>query len=611
LSKLVLALACAAFAATPCLAATPAEILAANKAATGGNSWNSPATMEAQYAYSGQGLTGTVRSTIDLKTGRRVQAFAIGPAAGAEGFDGKEAWSKDPSGTVTVQAGGEQRALAVNEGYRDANLWWQPGFGGATVAGGGEKTDGGIYDVVTVTPKDGKAFDAWFDAKTHLLSRVIEARGAERYTTTFSDYRAVKRVKLPYRIVESNGNPKYDSTLSLTNVTFAPARPDSAYAMPKVTIADWTIAGGAKETTFPFQLLNNHIYAAVKVNGQPFTFIFDTGGVNLVTPPTAKALGLKSEGQMQANGAGSGHMEAGLTKVASLQLGDATVKDKVFVVLPLDAMSNVEGVAEQGMVGYETFRRFVTRIDYGARTVTLIDPRAFDPKQAGTAIPITFNGNSIEVQASYDGHPGNFTVDTGARSALTLNAPFAAKNDLKAGGAKSVAAVTGWGVGGPTRSIVMRNGVLNIGPMSIPNPVVEIATDKGGAFSDASLAGNIGAGILKRYVLTLDYEHSTIYLEPVAAPVADLDTFDRSGMWINADPQGFKVVDVTATGPAEAAGLKPDDIITAVGGKPAAGVRLYELRQRLRDEPPGTAVTFAVQRGGQSKDVKVTLRDLI
>jgi len=139
----------------------------------------------------------------------------------------------------------------------------------------------------------------------------------------------------------------------------------------------------------------------------------------------------------------------------------------------------------------------------------------------------------------------------------------------------------------------MRSGILNIGPLSLPNPVVEIATDKGGAFADASLAGNIGAGILKRYVLTLDYEHSTIYLRPVAAPVADLDTFDRAGMWINADPQGFKVVDVTPTGPAEAAGLEPGDIITTVDGKPAAGVRLYELRTTANQRPAFACMSCA------------------
>jgi carboxyl-terminal processing protease len=71
------------------------------------------------------------------------------------------------------------------------------------------------------------------------------------------------------------------------------------------------------------------------------------------------------------------------------------------------------------------------------------------------------------------------------------------------------------------------------------------------------------------------------------------------------------VIDVTATAPAEAAGLKPGDIITAVNGKAATGVKVYELRRQLRNEAPGTVVTFAVKRGTETKDLKVTLRDLI
>ena len=46
----------------------------------------------------------------------------------------------------------------------------------------------------------------------------------------------------------------------------------------------------------------------------------------------------------------------------------------------------------------------------------------------------------------------------------------------------------------------------------------------------------------------------------------DLDTFDRSGMWINAQDGGFKVIDVTNSGPADRAGLKKGDVIVAVDG---------------------------------------------
>ena len=595
-------------------ASTPAQILDANKVAAGGSAWDSKPTLKVDYAYSGQGMTGKVESLDDLQGGRWADNFAIGPATGANGFDGAHAWSKDPSGTVTVQDGGDQRQLATNEGYRRANIWWRADRGGAQIVSDGEKTDGGDrYDVLTVTPKDGKPFDAWFDAKTHLLSRTVEVQGPQTSTTTMLDYKLVDGAEIASRAQISNGDAKYDQTITLTSATFLPAQADTAFAMPKVNVTDYSIAGGAAETSFPFQLINNHIYAGVSVNGKPYTFIFDTGGVNLVTPPTAQQLGLKSEGQMQANGAGSGHMEAGLTKVSSLQLGNATVKDQVFIVTPLNAMSNVEGIDMTGMVGFETFRRFVTRVDYANHILTLIDPKKFDPKDAGVAVPFTFNGNTIEVQGNYNGVSGNFTVDTGSRASLTLNAPFVAKNNLRTSAGKGVDAVAGWGVGGPTRAYVTRGNVLKIGSFAVNDLVVEMATDTGGAFTDAALAGNIGAGVLKRYIVTLDYEHNTMYLKPAQAQIADLDTFDRSGMWINIDEDnaGFKVVDITKGAPAEEAGLKAGDIITAVDGKPANGIHLYDLRAELRDSAPGTAVTFSVKGANGSRDIKVTLRDLI
>ena len=50
------------------------------------------------------------------------------------------------------------------------------------------------------------------------------------------------------------------------------------------------------------------------------------------------------------------------------------------------------------------------------------------------------------------------------------------------------------------------------------------------------------------------------------------------------------------------------DIVTAIDGKPATGIVLPDLRKRLRNDAPGTVVTFAVKGKG---DVKVALRDLL
>ena len=558
-------------------------------------------------------MTGKIESVTDLTNGRMVDSYVIGPGTGAQGYDGAHSWAKDASGTVTPQEGGDNHALSVNEVYRRGNLWWNADRGGAAIVDDGEKTDnGGTFEVLTVTPKDGKPFDAWFDVKSHLLSRTVEKQGPQTMTTSLSDYRSFDGAMLAGKTIVSDGDAKYDQTMTLVSASFLPAQDASVFAMPSVTITDFSIAGGAKETTFPFELFNNHIYAKVTINGKgPYTFIFDTGGVNVVTPPLARELALKSEGKMDVHGGGSGSMEAGLTKIGEIGLGRATIKDKLFIVLPLDTMSNTEGFTGGGMVGFETFRRFVTRIDYGANTITLIDPKSFDPKDSGIAVPIKFDGNVPEVAGTYAGVPGTFDIDTGSRAELMLTSPFVAKNNLRPRYTKGVDAVIGWGVGGPSRGFVVRGEPLRIGDIQIADTVTALSTDTKGAQSDDALAGNIGGGILRRFVLTFDYGHNTMYLKPASPLSPDIGAYDRAGLWMNLSADGFTVVDVTPGAPAAAAGLKAGDTIVAVDGTSAKSLMLYNVRKRLRDEAAGTVVTFTVKRDGKNADIPVTLRDLI
>ena len=216
-----------------------------------------------------------------------------------------------------------------------------------------------------------------------------------------------------------------------------------------------------------------------------------------------------------------------------------------------------------------------------------------------------------EVDGMYDGHPGTFGIDTGSRFSLILTGPWAAKNAIKPKSGTLVEAMTGWGVGGASHGLVMQGGLLTLGSVQIPHPLTEIGTDKGGATAADFFPNNIGGGILKRFVVTLDYQHQALYLKPVPGPVADLDTFDRSGMWINEAEGGYKIVDVTKGAPADQAGLKAGDVIMGVDGKPARDVALTDLRLKLRNDPPGTVVKLAVRRGDEKRDVAVTLRDLL
>jgi C-terminal processing protease CtpA/Prc len=55
--------------------------------------------------------------------------------------------------------------------------------------------------------------------------------------------------------------------------------------------------------------------------------------------------------------------------------------------------------------------------------------------------------------------------------------------------------------------------------------------------------------------------------------------------------------------------LHTGDIITAVNGKPAASLLLPTLRQKLRDDAPGTLVTLAVKEAQGTHTVSITLKD--
>jgi PDZ domain-containing protein/aspartyl protease len=591
---------------------TADQLIDAACKADGATAWADKGTVELEYAYSGQGLTGVVRSRFDPRTGAFADSQDTGAVKGGDGFDGHTAWMQDPSGAVTPQAGGDKPQVAINEAYRNAALWCRADRGGAKIELLAPQTaDVASYDVVRVTPAGGKPFDAWLDAKTHLLARAIETQGSLTITSLFSDYRSESGLEVAGKqVVDLGFGPQYRSTATLSSVKFGPRSPASAYGPPHVTLTDGKIDNPEGRTTVPFQLLNNHIYLQVKVNGKgPFLFIFDTGGHDLLTPEGAKELAVHSEGDAPGSGAGEGVVEAGFARGVTFQIGELTLANQNIGVLPF-ASKAVEGFEERGMLGFEVLRRFVTEIDYGAGTITFIDPAKFHPKDQGVAVPFVFSDHLPQVNGAFEGAPGRFNIDTGSRVELTLTKPFVDDAGLIAKHPKGVTAVDGWGVGGPSRSYVTRGTEFTLGPVKIDDLVVGFSTQSKGAFADPTYQGNVGTALLKRFKVTFDYDHEVMYLKRLAKP-ADVDVFDRAGIWINQSPDGFKIVDLTAGSAAADAGLKVGDEITSVDGATAQGIALTDMRQRLRDEPAGTAVKLTVRSGDATKDVVLTLKDQI
>lgn len=598
-----------AFAMQAC--AAPAGTREAANTTAAGRTRDAKAVLRLEYAYSGQGLTGTTSSLEDLTRGAFVDSYDIGGQNGALGYDGVRAWEREPSGTVTPQAGGDVVRLAVTESYIDRNLWWRTDHGGARVVDEGRRrSDGVAYDVLLVTPPGGAPVTAWFDANTHLLARTVEETGLQTTTTEYLDYAAFDGVSIARELVIDDGSGNLQ-TKTLTAAKLLGTLPAAAFMMPKVKLSDARILGGAHQATVPFRLINNHIYAEASVNGsKPMLFVLDSGGHSILTPDTARALGLRPKGSQTMTGTGSGFAESGLATVRSIRIGGAEILDQPVTVLDF-VNPAAEGVKEQGMVGYEFFARFVTRFDYANHTVTFADRRYFDPKGAGTPVPFVLFHQLPEVRGTYGGIAGYFGIDTGSRWGLSITRPFAMAHALPPPGTKRVLAAVSWGVGGLSRGFVFRGSTLQLGSVGISSPLAEVSTDEGGSGASDSFPNNIGNDIFERFIMTLDYGRMTLYLRPVGNPGGAHGTFDRSGMWINEATRGFRIVDISKPGPAADAGLEAGDLILAIDGRPAGAIPLDEIRLRLRDDPPGTVVKLKIQRGRSHRDVQLRLRDLI
>lgn len=606
---LTLTLAVMAVAVSTARAADPTALLARAKEAAGGKAWDSVHVLHTRVRASTGGLSGPAESWDDVRAGHYVDTYALGPVQGAEGFDG-QAWSQDSSGQTRVDDSGEGREGSANESYRRSLAYWYPERHQAEISDAGDRTDGGrAFHVLRIVPAGGRPFEIWIDAQTFLIDRTVERTTHDTRTVLLSDYREVNGLRFPFASRATNGETKYDTTSAVETIEVNPAVDAARFHRPEGKTHDFAIAGGKTSETVPFRLLNNHIYVRVKLNGKPLQVLFDTGGANILTPSAVERLGLKSEGSLQVHGSGEGSESAAVAKVDELALGDVTLRDQFFLVLPLAGLADVEGVDVDGIVGFEVLKRLVTRVGYAAGELTFVLPGAFHEPAGATVVPFTFEGQTPQVEGAIDGVKGLFTIDTGSRSSLTLNSPFAAGHGLKEKYAPKVEAVSGWGVGGGVRSLITRARVLELGSVQVPAPVTDLALVQKGALANRYLAGNVGGGVLRRFDITFDYGHQRLYFQP-NANFSRPDAYDRAGLWLNRTDAGFRVMDVVAGGPAAEAGLNAGDTVVAVDGQPAQELILPDVRTRFKESPPGTRVRLTVRSGEGSREAVVVLRDL-
>jgi hypothetical protein len=617
--KSALVLLSAAFAcAVPAIAAenrpSPETVLRAAGAALGTDALPKIHTVRTIARGKIAGIAATVDSWIDISATTNAAYVDAGPLSGGSGYDGRDAWQEDAKGVVWPQGSRESRGAAINEAFRESYALWRPGHGGAAVELLARRTDEGrTYDVLRVTPPGGLPFELWIDAATHLPARIVETVITATTTTALSDYRRVNGLQIPYVVRQRSAGGGADVDLVTARAEANPAGATAALQKPRSHPNDFGIAGGSRETTVPFTLVDNHIYVDVRLNGKgPYHFELDTGGANFVDPAVLREIGGSVGGTMQGSGVGEATETSSFGTVASLRIGDAELHDQIFIVGPVRAGFGVASSAPvDGLIGFEVLARFLTTVDYERGRVTLRLPQSDPsptPPPSGTTISFVFNGTQPQIACTMDGIPGDCTVDTGSRSSLDILTAFVAAHPSLAASA-TAPGVGGFGVGGPAYARLTRLATLGLGTLTLTDVVADLDTATKGFFADPYIASNIGGGVWKRFTVTFDYPNLRMTLVPNAS-FATRDDMERAGVFVVNGKDGVTVVGVREGTPAAQAGIVTGDTIVSLDGKTSPS--LADVRAAFL-QPSGTHVTLSV-RGkstSQPRSVALTLRDYI
>src|SRR5262249_19342225 len=307
----------------------------------GGAKWDSVTSIANKGTLGAGGMTGTLESLVDARTGSSGETYHLGPLNGASGYDGKTSWQKDSGGEVVALDAPEAKQITRTNAWMNAlGYWYADRAGGATFGPLHTEDAGGKQlQVVEATPADGRAINLAFDA-SGLLVRTTQRQGAATVTAQFGDYRDVSGVKLPFHIASDRTDAagrtdaRQHQEVQLETVTLNAPIAEGAFAMPEMA-ASARIVDPSGTTQVPFELDNNHIYANATVDGKPIRVIVDTGGVNLLIPAAAKKLGLTSEGKLAGAGVGDEKVDLGVAHAGEVKLGGAVLSHPVFYVIDL------------------------------------------------------------------------------------------------------------------------------------------------------------------------------------------------------------------------------------------------------------------------------------
>ena len=409
----------------------------------------------------------------------------------------------------------------------------------------------------------------------------------------------------------------------------------------------------------PFQLIHDLVIVPVEVNGVELSFLLDTGvdSTILFNLSEVDSLNVRNAKTILLKGLGAGEPILAIKSSGNeVRIGKATSQSLVlYIVYDYEInISNRVGVPIHGIIGYDFFKDFILEFNYPKQKIHVYKPESYSYKRCNKCedLNFTFNMNKpfITAKIQIDDNtelPLNFLIDSGLGDALWLLTDE--KNGIKVPNL-NFEDFLGFGMGGSVYGLRTRIKSLKLGRFTFE--------DVTASFPDSLYIremqtyklrnGSIGAQILKRFDLTVDYTNKKLRLFPNKLFDSPFE-YDMSGVIVahtgfsyvkklrsgivpkpenqeNNDPgilvyksdskieftlePQYGIVEIRPDSPAAKAGLKVDDLLIDINGKDAYRYKLSEINAILSSKE-GKRIRLRIMRNGIEKVITFELKKIL
>ncbi|EQB93923.1 aspartyl protease family protein [Elizabethkingia anophelis] len=415
--------------------------------------------------------------------------------------------------------------------------------------------------------------------------------------------------------------------------------------------------GKATKAVIPFQLINSLIFIPVQLNGVNLTFLLDSGVANTIIFSTQdKDLSLNDVSKMKFTGlGGSGEIEGVLSQKNILSFGKDLIDKEHTIYLILNEEFNFSshiGIPVNGIIGYEFFKDYPVKIDYVKKKITVYSDQQEFERAVRKAAPfgITLEGDKpyiiADIQMTTTPKPSKLLIDLGNGDPVWIF-PSLIKDFVY--NRPNIDDYLGRGFNGDIFGKRSRIRKFSIGEFSFDKPLTAMPDE----FSIQHLKlvpdrkGSIGGEILRRFTVFFDYPNSKIYLKKnrnyndpfhfnmsgldlrhdgmiwdkdlVSIPTIKSKESPREGVEVNLGDSfqykfvlkpSYSIAGCREDSPAYKAGLRKNDKLVTVNGKPASSYTLEQLNELFKSEE-FKVIKITVTRNSETFNFVFALEDPI